>query len=55
VSYIEKVIIWRKLYNEEIQNFYSSPNIEVIRSRWKRGAGHVRRMRKVRNTNENFV
>jgi hypothetical protein len=33
---------WRKLHNEEIHNFYSSPSI--IKSRRMRLAGHVARM-----------
>ena len=36
---------WRKLYNEELNNLYSSPNIvRVIKSRRMRWAGHVARM-----------
>ena len=36
---------WRRLYNEEINNLYSSPNIvRVIKSRRMRWAGHVARM-----------
>jgi hypothetical protein len=36
---------WRKLYNEEFHNFYSSPNIiRMIRSRRMGWAGHVARM-----------
>jgi hypothetical protein len=32
----------RKLYNEELHNFYSSPNvIRMIKSRRMRWAGHV--------------
>jgi hypothetical protein len=35
----------KKLYNEELNNLYSSPNIvRVIKSRRKRWAGHVARM-----------
>jgi hypothetical protein len=41
---------WRKLHNEELDNFYSSPSIIIIikssRMRW---AGHVARMGKKRN------
>jgi hypothetical protein len=33
---------WRKLYNEELHNFYSSPRIiRMIKSRKMRWAGHV--------------
>jgi hypothetical protein len=33
---------WRKLYNEELHNLYSSPNIiRMIKSRRMRWAGHV--------------
>jgi hypothetical protein len=33
---------WRKLHNEELSDLYCSPNIfRVIKSRIKRGAGHV--------------
>ena len=36
---------WRRLYNEELNDFYSSPNIvRVIKSRRMRWAGHVARM-----------
>jgi hypothetical protein len=34
---------WRKLYNEEVHNLYSSPNIRVIKSRIMRWAGHTER------------
>jgi hypothetical protein len=33
---------WRKLYNEEFNDLYSSPNmVRVIKSRRMRWAGHV--------------
>jgi hypothetical protein len=36
---------WRKLHNEELHNFYSSPSkIRMIKSRRVRGIGHVARM-----------
>ena len=36
---------WRKLYNEELNDLYSSPNtVRVIKSRKMRWAGHVARM-----------
>jgi hypothetical protein len=36
---------WRKLYNKELNDLYSSPNIvRVIKSRRMRWAGHVARM-----------
>ena len=36
---------WRRLHNEELNDLYSSPNIErVIKSRIMRWAGHVARM-----------
>jgi hypothetical protein len=40
---------WRKLHNE-INNFYSSPNIvRMIKSRKMRGARYVARMEDMRN------
>jgi hypothetical protein len=42
---------WRKLRNEELHNFFSSPNIiRMIKSRRMRWAGHVARMGETRNT-----
>jgi hypothetical protein len=36
---------WRKLYNEELHNLYSSPTIiRIIKTRRLRWAGHVARM-----------
>jgi hypothetical protein len=36
---------WRKLHNEELHNFYSSPDvIRMIKSRRMKWAGHVARM-----------
>jgi hypothetical protein len=36
---------WRKLYNEELHNLYSSPSIiRIIKSRKMRWVGHVARM-----------
>ncbi|KAJ4430153.1 hypothetical protein ANN_22363 [Periplaneta americana] len=41
---------WRKLYNAELQAFYSSPDIiRNIKSRCLRWAGHVARMSESRN------
>jgi hypothetical protein len=41
---------WRKLYNEELHNLYSSPSIiRIIKSRKMRWAGHVARMGEERN------
>jgi len=41
---------WRKLYNEELNDLYSSPNIiQVIKWRRTRWAGHVARMGKRRD------
>jgi hypothetical protein len=37
--------VWRKLHNEELHNFYSSPSIIIrIKTRRMRWAGHVARM-----------
>jgi hypothetical protein len=41
---------WRKLHNEELHNFYSSPNIiSLIKSRRMRWTWHVARMGETRN------
>jgi hypothetical protein len=41
---------WRKLYNEELHNLYTSPSIiRIIKSRKMRWAGHVARMGEKRN------
>jgi hypothetical protein len=41
---------WRKLHNEELRDFYSSPSIiRIIKSRRMRWAGHVARMGERRN------
>jgi hypothetical protein len=33
---------WRKLHNEELHNFFSSPSIiTMIKSRWMGWAGHI--------------
>jgi hypothetical protein len=36
---------WRKLHNEELRNFYSSPNISrMMKSRMMRWVGNITRM-----------
>jgi hypothetical protein len=41
---------WRKLHNEELNNWYSSPSIiRIIKSRRMRWAGHVARIGEKRN------
>jgi hypothetical protein len=41
---------WRKLYNKELHDLYSSPSIiRIIKSRRVRREGHVSRMGKKRN------
>jgi hypothetical protein len=47
---------WTKLHNEELHNLYSSPNIiRMIKSRRMRWAGHVARMREMRNADRILV
>jgi hypothetical protein len=42
---------WKKLYNQELHDLYSSPSItRIIKSRKVRSAGHVAQMWKNRNT-----
>ena len=42
---------WRRLHNEELHDFYCSPNIvRVIKWRRMRWAGHVARMGEERGT-----
>jgi hypothetical protein len=41
----EVTVEWKKLYNEELHDLYSLPNIvRVVKSRRMRWAGHVARM-----------
>jgi hypothetical protein len=41
---------WRELLNKDLHDLYSSPNlIRIIKFNKMRWAGHVARMRKVRN------
>jgi len=47
---------WRRLHNEELHEFYASPNIiRVIKSRMMRWADHVVRTREVGNVDEILV
>jgi hypothetical protein len=47
---------WRKLHNEELHDFYSSPRIfRVIKTRRMRWAGHVARMGEVTDAYNIFV
>jgi hypothetical protein len=32
---------WRRLHNEELDNFYSSTNIRMVKTKRMRWAGHV--------------
>jgi hypothetical protein len=42
---------WRKLYNEELRDLYSSPSIMgIVKLRRMRWAGHVTRIGEKRNT-----
>jgi transcription termination factor 2 len=47
--------VWRKLYNEELHNLYSSSIIRIIKSRRMRWAGHMARMGEKRNVYRLFV
>jgi hypothetical protein len=48
--FIEVTGDWRKLHNEELHNFYSSPNIiRMSKSRRMRWAGHVARRKEKRS------
>ena len=41
---------WRRLHNMELHSLYRSPNIDrMIKSKRLRWAGHVARMKKIRN------
>jgi hypothetical protein len=41
---------WKKLYNEDLHNLYSTPNIiRMIKSKTMRLAGHVGRMEEIRS------
>jgi len=45
------VRVWRELYSEELHNLYLSQNMTwVIKSRKMRQAGHVARMKEMRNS-----
>jgi hypothetical protein len=47
---------WRKLHNEELHNFYCSPNIiRMIKLRRMRWAGHVALMGETTNARRDFM
>jgi hypothetical protein len=47
---------WRRLHNEELHNFCTSPNvIRVIESRLLKLTGHVARMGEMKNVNSALV
>jgi hypothetical protein len=47
---------WKKLYNEELNDLYSLPNIvRVVKSRRMRQEGHVARMREERGVHRVLV
>jgi hypothetical protein len=55
-SKTDETIGWRKLYNEELHNLYSSLNIiTMITSRRMSWTGYVASMRENRNAYRNFV
>jgi hypothetical protein len=45
----EGVGSWRRQHNEELHNFYTSPNIRVIKSRRIRWVGYAAWMGEMRN------
>jgi hypothetical protein len=46
---------WRKLYNEELHNFYCSPDIiRMVKSISMRWTGHVAHMKEMRNAYKIF-
>jgi hypothetical protein len=52
----EETVCWRKLYNEELHNLYSSPDIiRTIKSRNMIWAGHAVHMKAIKNTYKNVV
>jgi hypothetical protein len=43
-----EIVGWRKLHNEKLHNFYSSPSIiRMIKSRWMKWAGHLEQMGRI--------